>query len=626
MDLSLTELITMRRALSPCILLGLLATLSACSNDPLSTGENNDNNVTLANNDNAATNAGTNQQSNGATGLDPSGDQDGDNVLNGQDNCPVKPNDAQGDGDGDGIGDACDNCPSKANPSQADQDADGVGDDCEATSLEIYNPAQDSDDDGTPDIRDRCPTIPNSSPLDSDGDGIGDDCDNCPSIPNEPQRDSDGDGVGDACQEVPTGPQCGEATTAFQDLKPSIQLVIDRSNSMCWEPDYMPTSNMDPFLNCRENYRPVSRWALSTAALDELANQLADKANLGISYFPGSDSNSTLDCSSQQALVLGEHSSGQVQSAYSSVFPAGATPTGTALQDVRLRGWLDLPGDEFDAARPKAVILITDGEATERININGQIFECSVPGHQGALSEVQQLFAGGVKTYAVGFGSAANIQKLQDYAQSGGTNSAYTASDTQSLLQALQVITGQVIGCTFQLDMTPQDASANMWVEITADGQTQYYSTGADPEVSYDPGSNSIIISGQTCETLRDTSIEETQLRVKFGCPESCMPTVEECDYVDNDCDGEVDEGCSLTQCTPRGMGCTTDQDCCNGACNSGTCDPNKSDMDNNPDNNTPNNSNSCKLSGEECTEHSDCCSNACGMSAGSITGFCITG
>jgi|GEM_PF-2734671 len=94
-------------------------------------------------------------------------DSDGDGIIDGEDNCPTKPNgpdfgtcsatsdnpgincssDAdcvigcsvnghclknQEDADGDGIGDVCDNCPNNCNVQQLDADGDGIGDVCDA--------------------------------------------------------------------------------------------------------------------------------------------------------------------------------------------------------------------------------------------------------------------------------------------------------------------------------------------------------------------------------------------------------------------------------------------------------------------------------------------------------------
>lgn len=67
-------------------------------------------------------------------GLIDDGDQDGDGVVNLEDNCPRTANREQDDRDDDGVGDAGDNCPDEANAHQADSDQDGVGDACEAES------------------------------------------------------------------------------------------------------------------------------------------------------------------------------------------------------------------------------------------------------------------------------------------------------------------------------------------------------------------------------------------------------------------------------------------------------------------------------------------------------------
>ncbi|WP_299119519.1 thrombospondin type 3 repeat-containing protein [uncultured Tenacibaculum sp.] len=108
---------------------------------------------------------------------DPNGDDDGDGVLNGVDNCPTTANADQKDTDGNGVGDACqdtdgdgvldvdDNCPTTANADQKDSDGNGVGDACQ----------------------------------DTDGDGVMDDKDNCIKVKNADQKDTNGNGVGDVC-------------------------------------------------------------------------------------------------------------------------------------------------------------------------------------------------------------------------------------------------------------------------------------------------------------------------------------------------------------------------------------------------------------------------------------------
>ena len=119
---------------------------------------------------------------------DPNGDDDGDGIKNGVDNCPSKSNADQKDTDGDGIGDVCDNCPTVSNADQKDTDGDGTGDVCE-----------DTDSDGIFDTVDNCPTKSNADQKDTDGDGIGDVCDNCPTKSNADQKDTNGNGKGDVC-------------------------------------------------------------------------------------------------------------------------------------------------------------------------------------------------------------------------------------------------------------------------------------------------------------------------------------------------------------------------------------------------------------------------------------------
>ena len=87
-----------------------------------------------------------------AVGVTGGNDQDGDGVLDPNDNCPTVANADQADGDGDGVGNVCDNCTNVANPrvgadvaafltanpwatvtgGQRDDDHDGFGNKCDA--------------------------------------------------------------------------------------------------------------------------------------------------------------------------------------------------------------------------------------------------------------------------------------------------------------------------------------------------------------------------------------------------------------------------------------------------------------------------------------------------------------
>ena len=87
-----------------------------------------------------------------AVGVTGSADQDGDGILDQNDNCPTIANADQADSDSDGVGNVCDNCVSVANPrvgsdvnaflaanpwatttgGQRDDDHDGYGNKCDA--------------------------------------------------------------------------------------------------------------------------------------------------------------------------------------------------------------------------------------------------------------------------------------------------------------------------------------------------------------------------------------------------------------------------------------------------------------------------------------------------------------
>ena len=140
---------------------------------------------------------------------DENADDDGDGVVNRDDNCDDDANADQADLDADGSGDVCDD----------DQDGDGTLDEDDAFPRDASE-TTDTDGDGTGDNADPdddgdgaddatevgCGSDPldeTSLPLDADGDDTCDALDNCPNDENQDQIDGDGDGAGDVCDPCP---------------------------------------------------------------------------------------------------------------------------------------------------------------------------------------------------------------------------------------------------------------------------------------------------------------------------------------------------------------------------------------------------------------------------------------
>jgi len=201
-------------------------------------------------------------------------DDDGDGVPDALDNCPKTANPLQEDVDKDGVGNACemdadgdlvpdpaDNCPLVSNPEQQDLDNDGTGDACDS----------DDDGDGVADTADNCPIIPNPGQGDLDQDGSGDACDpdddgdgvvdafdNCAGLFNPAQADLDNDGVGDACDSDDDGDGVADAADNCPITPNPGQEDLDQdgSGNACdldddgdGDPDALDCKPLDPAVN-----------------------------------------------------------------------------------------------------------------------------------------------------------------------------------------------------------------------------------------------------------------------------------------------------------------------------------------------------------------------------------------
>jgi len=216
-----------------------------------------DNDQIIDTNDNCPLVANPDQKDNDKDKMGDACDTDNDNdlVLDINDNCPFVANKDQKDNDKDKFGDACDfdddnykipdtddNCSLVANPDQKNNDGDSLGDVCDF----------DDDNDQILDANDNCPFVSNKDQKDVDGDKIGDSCDNCASTANSDQEDKDCDGIGNVCD---TEFNVGSSLKCNPQKVPS---AIDKRPEFLQKPDWPKNKiNLDEKIKLPANKNAV---------------------------------------------------------------------------------------------------------------------------------------------------------------------------------------------------------------------------------------------------------------------------------------------------------------------------------------------------------------------------------
>jgi hypothetical protein len=183
------------------------------------------------------------------------------------------------DDDNDSVFDVADNCVLVANPDQKDTDLDKVGDACD----------EDDDDDDVPDAQDNCPLTPNTDQADSDLDGLGDACD----------EDDDNDGDPDHLDCAPKNPAVFHlAEDGCNGVDDNCNNVVDEGFADtdldglkdCVDPDDDNDGDLDTS-DCAPLNPQVHHLALEACNnIDDDCNGLVDEG------FVDSDGNGVPDC------------------------------------------------------------------------------------------------------------------------------------------------------------------------------------------------------------------------------------------------------------------------------------------------------------------------------------------
>ena len=330
----------------------------------------------------------------------------------------------------------------------------------------------------------------------------------------------------------------------------TLMMVIDTSQSMA---------------NNAPNDRR-SKWSITAEALVAAINALPASAWVGLMFYPnmppynGPAGVDITECVDPSSLVpvgpLGGSDSDQRRNLVSSINaagPGGCTPThGAYVYGLAegLRAVANAPGD-------KHMLLITDGQPTLDIGCGtptGAMCSPADPTDKVAIQdEIAAAYATGVRTWVIGSpGSEENETTHEDVrgwlsvaAEMGGTALLGCSHDGEpychfdmsvepdfsaGLEQALLSITGQIVGCQYDIPPAPagQVVDRDQVNLVVTNGGGQSYLILRDSDPNCDEGwyydGDQVMLCAKTCSDVENDP--GASLSLTFGCNSNEIPEI----------------------------------------------------------------------------------------------------
>lgn len=298
---------------------------------------------------------------------------------------------------------------------------------------------------------------------------------------------------------------CGQATVPIMPLPPDILIVQDRSGSM--DDDQNDAT-------CNGGCGAKSKWALVTAAINQVVSGTDTTVNWGLKFF--ADANAQCGVNAGVAVGVGPGSGPAVATAITGsttaiggVVNGSYTPTRAAVDAAS--AYLSTLTDP----NSKYILLATDGLPNCPEGCTGNA--CTNTPNAAETANVEASITAAqtanFKTFVVGIATtsdAAANTALNGFAMAGGEPQAgaatqyYSVTDTASLVTALNKIVGIIASCTISLSTAPTGFT-NVVISAT-DATGKPVAIPMDPTNgwSYDATKANVILNGTACADLQN--------------------------------------------------------------------------------------------------------------------------